>query len=238
MSGKAVPPEAERLLAVTPDEFVAQRQQLVRTLCDADRTDEADVVASLRKPTVVVFAVNRAARDRPKAARAAREAALRVKETQVGNQPAEFRRALGELESALDLLAEVAVAHVAPRGKAASDAMRLRVRDLLRSAVADDEAREALVRGVLTKELETVGFSPFAGIVPAPSQRPKRTAGPSRAEQQKAKQRERLRALREELAEAEHRLQEAARAAHHAERERKAAERTVDSLRAKLEAAD
>jgi hypothetical protein len=238
MSVKALPPEAERLLAVTPDEFVAERQRLVRTLRDADRADEAASVASLRKPTVVVFAVNRAARDRPKAARAAREAALRVKETQIGNQPDEFRRALGELESALDLLAEVAVAHVAPRGKAASDAMRRRVRDLLRSAAADDDAREALVRGVLTEELEAVGFSPFAGIVPAPSQRSKRTAGPSRAVQQKAKQRERLRALRQELAEAEHRLQEAARAVRGAERERKAAERAVDSLRAKLEAAD
>jgi hypothetical protein len=238
MSVKAVPPEAEKLLAGPPEGFVDSRQRLVRELRDAGRSDEAATVARLRKPTVVVFAVNRAARDRPKAARAAREAALRVKETQVGNQPAEFRRALGELEPALDLLAEVAVAHVAPRGKAASDAMRRRVRDLLRSAVADDDAREALGRGVLTEELEAVGFSPFAGIVPAPSQRPKRIAGPSRAEQQKAKQRERLRALREELAEAKHRLQEAVKAVREAERERKAAARVVDSLRAKLEAAD
>ncbi|MBA3381525.1 MAG: hypothetical protein H0T97_06625 [Actinobacteria bacterium] len=235
----ALPPEAEKLLlAIAPEEFVAARQRLVRELRAADRSDETATLARLRKPTVVVFAVNRAARDRPKAARSAAEAALHVKETQVGNQPEAFKRALDGSEASLDLLAEVAVAHVAPRGKAPSDAMRRRVRDLLRSAVADDDAREALVRGALTEELEAVGFSPFAGMVPASTQRPRRKSGPSRAEQQEAKRHEHERALREELAEAERHLQETVQSAHRAERERKSGERAVTSIRAKLERID
>ena len=219
----ALPPEAEKLLlAIAPEEFVAARQRLVRELRAADRSDETATLARLRKPTVVVFAVNRAARDRPKAARSAAEAALHVKETQVGNQPEAFKRALDGSEASLDLLAEVAVAHVAPRGKAPSDAMRRRVRDLLRSAVADD----------------AVGFSPFAGMVPASTQRPRRKSGPSRAEQQEAKRHEHERALREELAEAERHLQETVQSAHRAERERKSGERAVTSIRAKLERID
>ena len=195
LAHEPAPQEAEKLLAVDPGQFVAERDRIVRQLSSEDRREDADTVAALRKPTAVVFAVNRAARDRPKAAAAAAEAARKVRETQVGGDPESFKKATAELETALDLLAEVAVAHVAPRGKSASDAMRRRVRDLLRTAVADDDAREALVRGALTEELDTVGFSSYAGMAPAPPTRQKEKSGPSRAESQKAKLLERKRAL-------------------------------------------
>jgi hypothetical protein len=231
-----LPKEAERLLAAAPDEFVAERGRLAKKLRDEDRPDDAAAVAGLRKPTVVVFAVNRAARDRPKAARDAAKAALRVKKTQVGNQPDAFKQALADLDAALELLAEVAVAHVAPRGKPPTDAMRRRVRDLLRSAVADDDTREALARGALTEELEAVGFSPFSGLTPAPSkERAKPASGPTRADQQNAKRREREQVLRGELANAEQRLQEAEKALREADRERRVAESAVASIRSKLE---
>ena len=113
--------------------------------------------------------------------------------------------------------------------------MRRRVRDLLRTAVADDDAREALVRGALTEELETVGFSSYAGMAPAPPMRQTEKSGPSRAEAQKAKLLERKRALREELAQAEERLQDAEKAARAADREVKAAERAVTTIQAKLD---
>ena len=234
-----LPQEAEKLLAVEPDQFVVERNRIVRSLRSEDRREEADTVAGLRKPTVVVFAVNRAARDRPKAAAGAAEAARKVRETQIAGEPEPFRKAAAELEAALELLAEVAVAHVAPRGKPPSDAMRRRVRDLLRTAVADDDAREALARGALAEELETVGFSSYAGMDPAPTkQQRKRVAEPSRADQQEAKRRERERALEEKLAQAEQRLQDAAKASRQADRELKAAERAVATIRAKLGRAD
>ncbi len=230
-----LPQETAKLLAVDPDMFVVERDRLVRKLRSEDRRDEAGAVADLRKPTVVVFAVNRAARDRPNAAARAVEAARKVKETQVGKQPEAFKQAVSELDAELDLLAEVAVAHVAPRGKSASDTMRRRVRDLLRSAVADESTRDALARGALVEELEAVGFSSYAGMAPASRRERKQRTEPSRADQQKAKRRERELALREELADAEERLQEAERAVREAERKRKTAERTVTSIRAKLD---
>ena len=228
-----LPPEAEKLLAVEPSQFVAERDRIVRALRGEERRDEADAVAALRKPTAVVSAVNRAARDRPKAAAGAAEAARKVRETQVAGDPVSFRRAASELEAALDLLAEVAVAHVAPRGKSSSEAMRRRVRDLLRTAVADDEAREALVRGTLTEELDTVGFASYEGMAP-PKQR-KEKSGPHRAEAREAKLLERKRALGEELARAQERLDSAEEVALAAARELKAAERAVATIQAKLD---
>ena len=66
-------PESERLLAAPPDRFVAERKQLAKQLRDNGRADEAKAVEALRKPSAVVLAVNRSARDRPKAAQDAAE---------------------------------------------------------------------------------------------------------------------------------------------------------------------
>lgn len=226
-----LPREAERLLAIAPDEFVAERKALAKKLRDDGRAEEAAAVEALRKPTAVVFAVNRAARDRSKAAQAAAGAASRVKESQLGGDADSFRAALGDLDDALDMLADVAVAHVAPSGKSASEAMRRRVRDLLRSAVADDDARNALARGALTEELDAPGFSPFAGM-PVPKTSRKR--GPTRAEQREAEKDARAEALREELRLAEEKLAAATTAAREAERERARAAKDVEALRKKL----
>src|ERR671924_422735 len=70
------------------------------------RRDDADAVAALRKPPPVVLAANRAARDRPEAARAAVRAAERVAKSQLGSDPDGYRDALAELTRSLELLAE------------------------------------------------------------------------------------------------------------------------------------
>jgi hypothetical protein len=235
-----LPSEADKLLAVAPDRFVAERKQLAKQLRADSRAEDAAAVEALRKPTAVVFAVNRAARDRPKPARAAADAAEQVKKTQLGGDPDAFQQALRDLEEALDLVADVALAHVAPSGKNATDAMRRRVRDLLRAAVADDDAREALARGALTEELDAPGFSPFAGM-PAPAATKKRAAAkkePTRAERREAEKREQAVALRAELAEAEAALDAAERAAREAERTRSRAEAKVEALKKKLSRAE
>lgn len=234
-----LPSEAEKLFAVAPDRFVAERNALAKKLRDEGRGDEAAAVAELRKPSAVVFAVNRAARDRPKAAKAAADAAVGVRKEQVGGDAVAFGKALAELDSSLDLLAEVAVAHLAPSGKTPSEAMRRRLRELLRSAVADDDAREALARGALADELEAPGFSPYAGMPVKPKSRGRREepAAPSRAEREEARRRERVEKLRAELRDAEEELRETTAAVRAAERARDRAETAVARLKKKLEAA-
>jgi hypothetical protein len=232
-----LPAQAEKLFAVSPDQFVAERNALVRKLRDEGRADEAAAVAELRKPSAVVFAVNRAARDRPKAAQAAATAAVALREAQVNGDADAFNSALADLDSSLDMLAEVAVAHLAPSGKAPSEAMRRRLRELLRSAVADDDARAALVRGVLAAELEAVGFSAYAGVPvkPRPRGREPEPERPSRAEREDARRRERIEKLETELAEAQKELREATAAVRGAERARERAEKNVERLRARLD---
>ena len=117
--------------------------------------------------------------------------------------------------------------------------MRHRLRDLLRNAVANDDARDALARGVLRDETESAGFELFAGMSPAKRSRPSgdttRARGRTSGEE---KRRQREQALRKELARAEERLDVARRSVERAERERINAERAVASARAKLDRLD
>ena len=230
-----LPREAEKLLAVAPSDFVRMRKRLAGELRDAGRSEEAEAVAGLKKPTAVVFAVNRAARDRSQAAKAAAEAAQKVEKAQAKGDADAFRAALADLDNALDLLSEVAVAHVAPRGGKASDSMRRRVHDLLRRAAVDPGTREALTRGALVEEQEATGFSPFAGMPPKSGRAAGAKTAAPRISRQEEQRKERAKALRAELKEAEQELEAADREEREAVRARGKAERTVESLRAKLE---
>ena len=227
-----LPADAEGLLAVAPEDFVAERKRVVKELRDADRTADAEVVARLRKPPPVVLAVNRAARARPQAAKDAARAAERVRKTQLGGDPDAYSAALRALDEALELLAEVALAHLAR----ASEAMRRRLRALLRNAVADDEARAALARGALRTEVETAGFDPFAGMTPAATRKGRaRKDDSSRTSAKEEERRRRESSLRDELRAAEERLAEATRAEKVAARQRKEAERALAAVRAQLD---
>jgi len=231
-----LPQEAERLLSVAPDAFVEERKRVAADLREAGRTDDAAQVGALRKPTAVVLAVNRAARDRPQAAKDAAEAAVRVRETQLSGEQDAYRAAVADLERSLDLVAEVAVAHVGGKGKNATDAMRQRVRDLLRSAVANEGTRLALVCGTLLAEQEAAGFESFAGAVasrPRSARAKKSDDGAHRAAEREL--RERKKALKDDLRRAERALTVAERAVARAERERDGAKKAVDAARAALE---
>ena len=86
-----LPTDVERLLAVTPEEFVEERARIARNLRDKGRADEARAVAETKKPPLVVLAVNRAARDRPQAARDAAGAAERLGPAQLSGDAEEYR---------------------------------------------------------------------------------------------------------------------------------------------------
>jgi hypothetical protein len=230
-SSGTLPPEGERLLAVAPEDFVTERNRVARELKDDGRAEDAQAVAALKKPSAVVLAVNRAARDRSAAARDAVKAAERVRKTQLAGKPDQFESATADLERALGLLADVAVAMLS-RGKTASEAMRRRVNDLLRAALAGEESREALARGVLVEELEASGFSSFEGMAV-----PQRRAGGRRPKTSRSGERRRAREqeLRAELAAAEETLRDAKRSLADAVRERDRAARAVGTARSKLD---
>jgi hypothetical protein len=226
--------EAKQLLGATPEDFVAERKRIVRELRQAGRDEDARALAGLRKPTAVVLAVNRAARDRPQAARDAARAAEELAKSQFSGEAEKYARARKDLESALALLAEVAVARLS-REKPATEAMRRRVADLLRSATADTDARAALEQGVLQEEGDAPGFSAFAGMAAPAGKRP---ASPSRsreADRREKQGRDREQRLEAELARAEEALEAAKRSLAAAERERDKAARAVTTASERLE---
>ena len=73
-----------------------------------------------------------------------------------------------DMDRALDLLAEVAAAHVSPGRDAPSETARRRIQELLRRAVALDETRDALRHGRLLEEPAPVGFAALAGVTVEP----------------------------------------------------------------------
>lgn len=231
-----VPELAESLFSVPAGDFVAERKRIAGMLRDEGRKEDAAAVAGLRKPPPVVLAANRAARSRPKVAKAAARAAARVT-TQVGDTDA--RR---ELDDQLGLLEEVALAFLAREGSVPSEATRRRLRDLLRNAAADEEAREALARGVLPQEPEPAGFAAYAAMPRAASRAgsavkgaAERSAATNRSGHAEAKRRERERVLREEVDAAEKRLDAARDAEIAAAQERARLEKELASARKKLD---
>jgi hypothetical protein len=201
----------DRLLAVPSATFVEERKKLVQELRDEGRSDEARAVAAMRKPSPVVLAVNRAARDRPQAARDAATAAERLARTQLSGEPDRYRELVAKMGEASALLAEVALANLSKGNP--SEAMRRRTTDHIRGALSSKDSRDLLVRGVLTDEVETAGFDAFGGV-PVPKARPKPRRESARDEERKAKARLKqleaeIRRVRQELSDAEDAVREA-----------------------------
>ena len=224
-----LPKDAEKLLAVAPEDFVEERKRLARKLRDEGRDDDARAVAETTKPPVLVLAVNRAARDRPQAAKDAVRAAERLGRAQLSGKSDEYRKLLSEMEQASALLADVAVANLS-RGKSASEAMRRRVADHLRGALSNEEVRQQLVRGAVRDEAEAHGFDAFAGLPIPKRSRPK----PS---QDRVRQREARARLEDEIAAAGKALDDAEKRVRETTRERDRLAKKLETLEAKRERA-
>jgi hypothetical protein len=207
----------EELYSADPDEFVAERKRLERALRDEGRTDEADELSEIKKPSAPVFAANRLAREQRgdiDKLIAAADRLASAHERADADTLREAQRDLADLVSAL------------VRGAGLSDSMEQRLGTLLRSAASSQETAERLRRGVLSEELEPVAFDALAGVKLAPAKR----RPPAEPKPTPTSERRRQRA--EEL---EAQLSEAKDAMRAAERERKEAERAVDRAARRVE---
>jgi uncharacterized sporulation protein YeaH/YhbH (DUF444 family) len=207
-------PEIERLLAVPPDAFVEERKKLAQNLRAEGRGEEAKIIAATKKPSPVVLAVNRAARDRPQAAQDAAAAAERLARAQVSGKPDRYQELVTAMGTASALLADVALANLS-KGSV-SEAMRRRTAAHIRGALSSAATRDLLVRGVLTEEAESPGFDAFGGV-PVPRRKAKPGKDSERDARRKARAREKqlqadIRGVRRDLSDAEQRLSEATRA--------------------------
>ena len=214
----------ERLYAVEPDEFVAERKRLERSLRAEDRTEEADELASLRRPPLPVFAANRLAREEPDGVARLISAGERLAAAHGAGDPDALRKEQAELAARVTALVRRAEEAA---GRPLSGPMEQRLAVLLRAAASDPDTAALLRRGVLAEEVEPAAFDALAGISLAPSA-PRRE--PERKAAREQKQRERVKELEDELAEARDALRHAERDLRKAQTEVERAERRVARL--------
>ena len=145
--------------------FTAARTAKVRELRRQGDRESADRIAALRKPSVVLWAVNQAgsvARDEIRAVRAAGERVRQAQERLLRGDraaAAEMERATQEHRRGLDTLTRRLGMVLTAAGHAAPDDTLRRVAEVLRAAaVSDSGAWAALEAGTLTSEPEAEAF--------------------------------------------------------------------------------
>jgi DNA repair exonuclease SbcCD ATPase subunit len=246
--------ELDRLYAVDPVTFVAERERLVGNLREEGRREDAEQVKRLRKPTVSAWTINQLSRRDRREIDLLLDAGHRLREAQEGLLAGEGRKSLDEARrterEALSGLRKAAGRILAEAGRGSETALN-RIMETLQAAAVSNEGRELLARGRLTGDLEATGFellAPLAEGMPpkrrAPERGPSQTkgagprkpaAGPRerRAAQERQRQQDRQR-----LEEARRRLRETRASATAAEKDLRKAERDVGKASRELAQAE
>jgi hypothetical protein len=165
----------EDLYGLPLEEFTPARDALAKELKAAGRKDEAADVKSLRKPSVAAWALNLVAREHPDAVEGLRAAGAVLREAQdeaMSGDAGRLRDAGRALAEEVDRVAGLSGDVLRGAGRPASAAVQEKIVATLRTAAVDNDAGDALARGVLVEELESTGFSLLgagAGAFAAPS---------------------------------------------------------------------
>jgi hypothetical protein len=228
--------ELDRLYALEPAAFVAERDKLVRELREAGRREESDQVKQLRKPTLSAWAINRLTREERRAVDLLLDAGHRLREAQqdllAGKAAGSLDEARRNERTALADLSKAAQRILAEAGRG-NDSTLNRIMSTLQVAVVSDEGRELLARGRLTGDLEATGFDLLAPLPKGRRQgrtqeRKATRAAPPKQREQRGKR----------LEEARRRLRGAQAAAKAAEKSVREAERDAGKARRQLEQAE
>jgi hypothetical protein len=235
----------DRLYAVPLDEFVSERDRLARELRQAGEREAAARVKALRKPSAVVWALNRLARSDPDAVRGLVEAAERMRNVQRGGRGEDYRDAQRALTEATATLSRRAAGLLAEAGRRPGETLTLRLAAALGAAVASPEASGLLQAGRLTEEPEPAGFAGIGEAAPRARRAPragKAPAGRDRAGEERRAAAERRAAERErrraEEAERRRRVEEAQRMVREAKAEAARLARDLERAQERLARAE
>jgi hypothetical protein len=221
------------LYSVPPEDFVAERTKLARSLRDEGRADEAREVASLRKPTLPAHLANRLAHERPRDVGALLDAAKKLAAAHSTGNAEKLRHAQSDLSDRVRGL--VALAPQLSE-RAVSDSVGQRLAETLRAAATNSRAADLLRRGVLQEEVETSGFEALAGLELAPAKNMSKAVPASRpTARRRSRSDARVDELKRDLTAARQELRSAEAVARSADRETARARRRVSDLEARLE---
>ncbi|WP_063035151.1 hypothetical protein [Nocardia grenadensis] len=219
---------AADLYGLAPAEFVAARDARAGAAKELGDRELAAAIAALRKPTVAAWAVNTLVRAAPREVDALLRLGAELRTAQRQLSGARLRELTRQRRQVVDALAERAGEVAAGRGRPVSGAVLRQVGETLTAALADPDIAEQVRAGTLVTAQSYAGFGPVEpdlSVVRGKPKaadaetRPKKKAGDAeytRAETDRLRAREELRAAetaaREALTAAE---KEAQRATEH-----------------------
>jgi hypothetical protein len=228
------------LYALSPDEFIERRQQLVAEARKAQDRQLATQIGKLRRPTRSAWLVNLLARQEPDEVTALLELGTALQEAQQRMAGDELRQLSAERRKTVDALARRAVELGRQHGYSAPDGAIQEVSQTLQTALGDAEIAELVRAGSLTQAVTYGGFGPTDLAAALGASLP--TQAPRQPEEKQAplepapalgpKQR---RAAEKSAAEARERAKAARQAAEAAESEAKAATEHADELADQVE---
>jgi hypothetical protein len=157
--------DVRELYGVPPEEFIEARDRLAKELKDAGQDDEAATVKKLRKPSVVAWALNAAAREAPEDVDALLEAGEELRRAQ---RKALSKAGTDDLFTATEArkratraVADRALEALGARGEAHRD----RIVSTLEAASIDRELGRRLREGTLERDAQpTSGFAAIEGF--------------------------------------------------------------------------
>jgi uncharacterized coiled-coil DUF342 family protein len=229
--------ELDELFGLPAGEFTAARNDLAKRLKAAGETEQAENVRGLAKPTVPAWAVNQLARAEKAKVRQLLDAGQKMRaahERALSDRAGEDFRKATETERALvQELTDDARGLLEDAGSPASDQVVKRISETLRAASTDEEARELLEAGRLTKELEPAGFGALASVPFSAQPRDRSSAAPARED--RARLQRELRELRKRAQEAQ---RDAVRATNDARHAHEAAAKATQEAEEKQEVAE
>jgi hypothetical protein len=211
---------ASELYALPLDEFTPARNELAKKLAAGGDKAAADAVRALRKPSVPAWAANQVARRDPKGIAALFDTGKQLRAAQQklirSGDTGAVKEATTAERSAVRALVGVARSILTEAGHTPNEATLDRIADTFYATAVDDEGRELVRAGTLTKELKRVGFGDVGGLSVVPARatpEPKPKAQSARLEKEAEKLRVAADEAEETAAAAEKRASDLADAA-------------------------
>jgi hypothetical protein len=208
--------EPDDLYSLPYDQFTSARNRLAARFRAEGKTEEAEAVTKLRKPSVAAWALNRVAHRTPEAMKPLLDSHRRLRQS--ASMEA-LRAATEARREAVAALVEAALAELAADGRAVTAQTRDQIADTLVAVATDIQGENDLEAGRLVRSLQPTGTGwGEIGLTPPPSPSPRQ-----QAEVAAQQARDRAERLEREAAEAERLLEQAQQTLAEAKRRAKQA---------------
>ena len=230
---------ANELYALSPDDFIERRQQLVAEARQARDRQLATEIGRLRRPTRSAWLINLLARREPEAVSALLDLGSALQDAQQRMAGDELRRLSAERRRTVDALARRAVELGGEHGYSAPEGAKQEVGQTLQTALGDPEIADLLRAGRLTQAVTFGGFGPtdLASALGAslPTKTPSQPAKPVPAEPAPPPDPKQRREAENAAKEARERAAAARKAAETAEEAAETATQRADELADQVE---